>query len=398
MISYIKSTCCGCGACMSVCPKGAIALQPDVDGFVYPQVDEAKCVHCNLCETVCAYRNQTPPLSLKEVYAAVSGDTDVRESASGGLFASFAQAVIADGGAVYGCVMEYEDGKLWPRHICITEQQDLIRLKGSKYVQSDLGDSYRDVQRRLTDGQTVLFSGTPCQVAGLKGFLRKDFENLFTLDIICHGVPSVKLFQDYIAFEEKKRSVKVTSFRFRDKSQGWKLYGSMILDNGQIIYFEPEESSYYQMFLNSYTYRENCYTCPYASDHRAGDITIGDFWCIELVHPELLAENGGPLDHEKGASCLIVNNEKGYALLKRYGTGIRRWKSNYENASKYNRQLVAPSYMKSERKEVLNLYRLGYGKLESWYQHRLRLIRIRQSIRAAIPRPVKDMIKRMLGK
>ena len=373
-------------------------MQPDVDGFVYPQVDEAKCVHCGLCEKVCAYRNQTPLLSLKDVYAAVSGDTDVRESASGGLFASFAQAVIADGGAVYGCAMEYENGKLWPRHICITEQQDLIRLKGSKYVQSDLGDSYRDIQRRLTEGQTVLFSGTPCQVAGLKGFLRKDYENLFTVDIVCHGVPSVKLFQEYIAFEEKKQGAKVTSFRFRDKSQGWKLYGSMTLDNGQTIHFEPEESSYYQMFLNSYTYRENCYTCPYASDHRAGDITIGDFWCIELVHPELLAENGGPLDHEKGASCMIVNNSRGQVLLEKYGSGICRWASTYENASKYNHQLTNPSVMKPERVEALALSREQYEKVESWYRCRLRPIKIRRAIRAAVPRPIKDLAKKILGK
>ncbi|MGN0644330.1 Coenzyme F420 hydrogenase/dehydrogenase, beta subunit C-terminal domain [Gemmiger sp.] len=398
MISYIKSTCCGCGACAFVCPKGAISMQPDEDGFVYPQVDEAKCVHCGLCEKVCAYRNQTPPLSLKEVYAAVSGDTDVRESASGGLFASFAQAVLADGGAVYGCAMEYENGKLWPRHICITEQQDLIRLKGSKYVQSDLGDSYRDIQRRLTDGKTVLFSGTPCQVAGLKGFLRKDYANLFTVDIVCHGVPSVKLFQDYIEFEEKKRGAKITSFHFRDKSQGWKLYGSMTLDNGRTVYFEPEESSYYQMFLNSYTYRENCYTCPYASDHRPGDITIGDYWCIELVHPELLAENSGPLDHEKGVSCMIVNNDHGQALLGTYGGGILRWPSTYEKASKYNHQLIGPSQLKPERETVLSLSRENYEKVEAWYRRRLIPIRINRAVRAMIPRSIKDIVKAALGR
>lgn len=395
---FNKYSCCGCGACALACAKGAITMRPDEDGFLYPQADEDKCVHCDLCEKVCAYRSQTPPTSLKEVYAAVSGDTDVRESASGGLFASFAQTVLAEGGAVYGCAMDYENGTLWPRHICVTEQQDLIRLKGSKYVQSDPGNSYRDIQRRLAAGQTVLFSGTPCQVAGLKGYLRKEYETLFTLELICHGVPSAKLFQDYISFEEKKRGAKITAFRFRDKSQGWKLYGSMMLDNGQTVQFEPEESSYYQMFLNAYTYRENCYTCPYASDHRAGDITIGDFWCIELVHPELLAENGGPLDHEKGASCLIVNNETGRTLLQRYGNGIRRWASSYESASQYNRQLTNPSAMKPERAEALSLSRAGYEKVENWYQHRLRSIKTRRAVRGAVPRPVKTVIKRLLGK
>lgn len=370
----------------------------DEDGFLYPIVDERKCVHCGMCERVCAYRNDRPAESEKEVYVAVSGCTDVRESASGGLFAAFAETVIQHGGAVYGCAMEYENEQLWPRHICVTEQKDLIRLKGSKYVQSDLGNVYPDVRRRLEKGQTVLFSGTPCQVSGLKGYLRKEYANLYTLDMICHGVPSGKLFRDYIAFEEKKRGVKITGFRFRDKSAGWKLHGAMALENGETIQFEPEESSYYQMFLNSYTYRENCYHCPYACDHRPGDITIGDYWCVELVHPELLKENGGPLDHEAGVSCLIVNNEKGQRLLELAGNGSVKWASTYEKASKYNHQLTTPSAMKLERAEALALSREGYEKVERWYRRRLLPIKIKRAIRATIPRPVKNAVKKALGR
>ena len=157
---------------MAICPKGAITMQPDEDGVNYPRVNEEKCIHCDLCEKACAYQNQMPPLSLKEVYAAVSRDTNVEKSASGGLFASFAQAVLAQNGAVYGCALEYENGQLWPRHICVTDPKERYRLQGSKYVQSDLGNCYRDAEQRLKQGQVVLFSGTPCQVAGLKGFLR----------------------------------------------------------------------------------------------------------------------------------------------------------------------------------------------------------------------------------
>lgn len=190
----------------------------------------------------------------------------------------------------------------------------------------------------------------------------------------------------------------MVDFHFRDKSQGWKLYGSMTLDNGRTVYFEPEESSYYQMFLNSYTYRENCYTCPYASDHRPGDITIGDYWCIELVHPELLAENGGPLDHEKGVSCMIVNNDHGQALLGTYGGGILRWPSTYEKASKYNHQLIGPSQLKPERETVLSLSRENYEKVEAWYRRRLIPIRINRAVRAMIPRSIKDIVKAALGR
>lgn len=393
-----KNRCCACGACAAICPKGAITLQPDEDGVNYPRVNEEKCIHCDLCDKVCAYQNQMPPLSLKEVYAAVSRDTNVEKSASGGLFASFAQAVLAQNGAVYGCALEYENGRLWPRHICVTDPKERYRLQGSKYVQSDLGNCYRDAEQRLKQGQVVLFSGTPCQVAGLKGFLRQEYSNLYTIDIVCHGVPSTKLFHEYISFEEKKLGAAVVDFRFRDKSQGWKLYGSMTLDNGRTVYFEPEESSYYQMFLNSYTYRENCYTCPYASDHRPGDITIGDYWCIELVHPELLAENGGPLDHEKGVSCMIVNNDHGQALLGTYGGGILRWPSTYEKASKYNHQLIGPSQLKPERETVLSLSRENYEKVEAWYRRRLIPIRINRAVRAMIPRSIKDIVKAALGR
>ena len=398
MICVNKSNCCGCTACAAICPKNAINMVPDEDGFVYPVVDESKCVHCELCERVCAFRNDLPPQSAKEVYAAVSRCTDVRESASGGLFAAFAQAVLEQGGVVYGCAMEYENGQLWSRHICVTDEKELIKLKGSKYVQSDLGVTYPDVRKRLEAGQTVLFSGTPCQVAGLRGYLGKDYKTLFAIDIICHGVPSAKLFQDYIAFEEKKRNMKIQAFRFRDKSQGWKLHGAMTLDSGKTVYFEPEESSYYQMFLNSYTYRENCYHCPYASDHRPGDITIGDYWCVELVHPELLKENGGQLDHEAGASCLIVNNLKGRQLLEEVGAGIEKWKSTYEDASKYNRQLTASSQQKTERKSVLLLSRESYARVDQWYRRRLRPIKVKRAIRAAIPRPVKNLVKKVLRK
>ena len=390
--------CSACTACAAICPKGAITMMPDEDGFVYPVVEEDKCVHCGLCEQVCAYRNTLPPVSRKDVFVAVSGISDVGESASGGLFAAFAQVVLEQGGAVYGCAMEYDNGQLWPRHICVTEQKDLIRLKGSKYVHSDMGNTYPDVKRRLEEGQTVLFSGTPCQVAGLKGFLGRDYENLFAIDIICHGVPSGELFRKYIAFEEKRRGAKITSFRFRDKSQGWKLHGAMTLDNGETVFFEPEESSYYQMFLNSYTYRENCYGCPYAGEHRAGDVTIGDYWCVELVHPELLQENGGPLDHEKGTSCLIVNNEKGQNLLDRFGGGIARWASDYEKAAKYNRQLTAPSARKPEREDVLSMARQEYAVVEDWYQRRLRKIRIKRAARAAVPKPVKRLLRKLLGR
>ena len=393
-----KNSCCGCTACESICPKHAITMLPDENGFIYPYIDQKKCINCNLCKNVCSYQNRLPSYSSKKVFVAVSQNTDISTSASGGLFASLAKSILDNGGIVYGCTMLYEQAQLQVRHIGITSVDQLENLKGSKYIHSNMHGIYSEILSNLKQEKTVLFSGTPCQVAGLKGFLQKDYPTLYTIDVICHGVPSEQLFQQYIAFEENKHNAKITAFRFRDKKQGWKLHGSMSLDTKQTIYFEPEESSYYQLFLNSYTYRENCYSCPYASEHRPGDITIGDYWCIELVHPELLVENGGQLDHEKGVSCMILNNDKGAELLSLYGDRIKHWDSSYENASKYNRQLTAPSVLKEERSIVLKLAQRGYKALEDWYRRRLFLIKIRRKIRASIPRPIKDLIKRFLHK
>lgn len=393
-----KKSCCGCTACESVCPKKAIIMMTDEDGFYYPHIDPEKCIDCGLCQKVCSYQNNLPEHSDKTVFAAVAQNTDISKSASGGLFSSFAISVLKEGGAVYGSAMIYENDHLTVKHIKVENENDLCLLKGSKYVHSNTQGIYPAVLEDLKNGKTVLFSGTPCQIAGLKGFLQKDYTNLYTIDLICHGVPSEKLFQHYISFEETKHKSNITAYRFRDKSQGWKLHGAMTLENGNTIYFEPEESSYYQMFLNSYTYRENCYSCPYASDHRPGDITIGDYWCIDLVHPELLLENGGQIDEHKGVSCMMVNNDKGRELVAIYGHGINCWQSTFEKAAKYNRQLTAPSVLKPERDIVLKLARNNYAELDKWYRKRLRSIRIKRAIRQSVPRPVKNIVKSIIGK
>lgn len=393
-----KSTCCGCTACAAVCPQHAIEMLPDENGFFYPRINEEKCIHCNLCKLVCSYQKQQPDTLEKEVFVAVSQNTNISESASGGIFSGFAKNILAKGGVVYGSTMQYENGQLHTKHIKVVDEAELCLLKGSKYVHSDMHNIFQDVQAELKKGTVVLFSGTPCQISGLKGFLRKDYPNLFTMDIICHGVPSEQLFQKYIAYEEQKNKSKIVDFRFRDKKEGWQLHGAMTFENGRTVYFEPEKSSYYQLFLNSYTYRENCYSCPYASEHRPGDITIGDYWCIELVHPELLLENGGQIDHRKGVSCMIINSNQGKKLLKEYGSGIKYWISSYENASRYNRQLSAPSQLKAEREIVLDLAQKDYKLLELWYQRKCIPIKINRFIRQSIPRPVKDIIKRFIKK
>lgn len=389
--------CCGCGACMNICPKYAISMESNENGFRYPKVDLEKCIDCGLCLQVCSYTKNKTPASRKKAFAAAGVDTDPMQSASGGLFASFAKHILSAGGVVYGCAMLQENNTLHPKHIRVDKESDLPLLKGSKYVQSDIGMAYREVRDDLKSERPVLFTGTPCQVEGLRGFLRKDYDNLYTIDIICHGVPSIQMFRDYLLFVEGKEKKKVVDYKFRDKSGGWKLHGKMVLEapdgKRETVFFEPEQSSYYQMFLNSYTYRENCYQCPYAGDHRPGDITIGDYWCIDLVHPELLVENAGPFDEKKGISCLIINNEQGQRLVEAFGSGIEKRESSFENAARYNGQLKHPSVLKPEREIALRKYAKGYDVLDRWYRRKLFPIKVKRTIRAAVPRTVKDWMK-----
>lgn len=397
-----KKDCSGCGACFNICPKQAIDMRADEVGFIYPYINDDKCIACGLCKKVCYFQNENV---LKEsdlkTFVAISQDTKLEESASGGVFASIAQSIIKNNGYAYGCAMVYENEELIPKHICVDKLENLTQLKGSKYVQSNAYYIYKEIKKKLDKGRIVLFSGTPCQVSGLKGYLQKKYETLFTIDIVCHGVPSVQLFHDYLNLIEKKRDIKIINYKFRDKHDGWKLHGKMTYcdknKNMSSEYFDAEESSYYQMFLNSYIYRKNCYFCPYASKNRQGDITIGDYWCIDLVHPEYMKNNGGIVDDTRGVSCLIINNERGNKLVNQYGQGILYLSSSYEYASRYNGQLMYPSPYKCERDYILKKYvTKGYEDVENWYQRRLKKIRFKRNIRSKIPKLIKIIYRKYI--
>ena len=229
-----KSKCCGCGSCAASCPKNAISMKNDENGFRYPVIDPEKCVDCGICLRSCAFQNIKETNIPLAVDAAVRKDREkLKKSASGGMFAVIAEKIISQGGAVYGCSMERVGGKLYPMHRKAENLRELSSLLGSKYVQSDLGNVFGDIKKELLTERKVLFCGTPCQVAGLKGFLKKDYENLLTLDLICHGVPSAKMFQDYIAHTEQKRKIKIENFRFRAKTGRTGLSGEIIYTDGK---------------------------------------------------------------------------------------------------------------------------------------------------------------------
>ena len=365
-----ENNCCGCGACMNICPKQAISMYPDEYGFIYPQIDENSCMNCGLCKNVCGYQSEIIVPQINDTYVAVAEDENIlANSASGGIFASLANEVITRDGVVFGCSLELENKKLAPKHIMIDDYKDIIKLQGSKYVQSFIGNTYSQVKKELKTKRLVLFCGTPCQVDGLKHFLQmKEYNNLITVDLICHGVPNAKMFQDYIGVLENKLNGRVIDFKFRDKSNGWGLNAkaTYLKDNKKKNKcFSCSKSSYYDLFLKSAIYRENCYSCIYANANRVGDLTIGDFWGVESEHPQYKNK----IDSCKGVSCVIVNNSQGSKMLKEMCVNIKLLPSKFEKVARENTQLNHPSPKSEKREIVLDIYKHGgYAAVEKWYR------------------------------
>ncbi len=384
--------CCNCDGCFQVCPKHAIYKQTNADGFVYPEIDSQKCIDCELCQKVCAFQHIAEANMPQGTYvAAINNKELIKKSASGGIFAIIARHILDKGGVVFGAVMEYKDGKFHIFHKGITHPEDLGKLQGSKYVQSKIGDVFIQIKNLLNEGKDVLFCGVPCQCAGLKGFLQKDYLNLHILDIICHGVPSQKMFNDYIKCEFGNLK-DISAFAFRDKSSGWELKGRIDYGQGKHKYITPGTSSYYSFFLDAQIYRENCYKCKYASSNRTGDLTLGDYWGIQKEHPELIDK----IDIRSGVSCIIVNTEKGAKLLKSIEKDITLYPSTYEKISKRNSQLLHPSTRGRFRDEIISLYESrGYQAVDHFYKSHYIKQRMIHTLLSILPYRVKDLLRRL---
>ncbi|HAT4209925.1 TPA: 4Fe-4S dicluster domain-containing protein [Clostridium perfringens] len=386
-----KKECCGCGACKNICPKDAITFIEDEYGFTYPQIDIERCIGCELCKKVCDFQKIDTKNSIVKTYAAISKhDRILEKSASGGIFGSLALEFLNKGGVVYGCSMELENNQLYPKHIRVSDVSNLNKILGSKYVQSDLNDCFNKIRKDLLNKRKVLFSGTPCQVASLNLYLSSiNIDKLYTVDIICHGVPNSKFFKDYISELEKRLKGTVTNFRFRDKSNGWGLLGAVdyLSNNGskKTKLINAETSSYFKLFLESSTYRESCYNCKYTNSSRPADLTLGDFWGIQTEHPNYLKENGGILDLKKGISCILVNNSKGINLIEKYGKEINLKESVFEKVSNGNDQLKFPSKISHDRDKILNLYKNnGYSAVDKWFNKRIGLVKYKITIKTLI--------------
>lgn len=373
-----KKDCCGCGACMNICPKNAIYMKQDEYGFLYPCIDDEKCIRCGKCKMVCAYQEEIRKTTIQDTYVAVAKHKDIlNKSSSGGIFAAIAERVCDANGVVYGCAMENHNGKLSAEHIRIVEKSHIEKIQGSKYVQSDLKDCFKDLKKDLEEEKFVFFSGTPCQVASLYKYLgNTQTKKLLTMDIICHGVPNAAFFAAYLAELEKKYKGTIIDFRFRDKSEGWGLSASVdYVDSSLEIKNKKIPSvlsSYYTLFLKSSIYRESCYQCKYANCYRQSDLTAGDYWGIQSAHPEYLKENGGEIEEKRGVSCLLVNTTHGKEMIECFGGGLCLKKSVFDKVAKKNAQLNFPSKPNEDREKILEMYRVdGYPAVEKWFNKQL---------------------------
>ena len=295
--------CTGCNSCFSVCPKSAIVMSENNEGFLYPQIDSVKCIKCGLCEKVCPTIN---PIKNEnedtKVYAAINKNEAIRlDSSSGGIFTAVAERIIEENGVVFGAKFTSDFSVV---HGWTDTINGLSDFRGSKYLQSIIGDCYKDCKVFLENGRKVLFSGTPCQVQGLKKYLGKEYGNLLTVDFICHGVPSPLLWQKYVDYRAEKNGAarqKIVKTAFRRKNAGWKQYSLSFTFANNSEYCQPlTKDPYMQIFLKDIALRKSCYECPCRGIARLSDITLADFWGVQNELPEM--------DDDKGTSLVLIHS------------------------------------------------------------------------------------------
>lgn len=301
-----KKNCCGCGACMQACPRSCITMVEDSEGFAYPQVDENRCVQCGLCRRVCPME-QEHRAGTAEAWAAWAKEDALRQmSSSGGVFSLIARQILNRGGVVFGAAFTEEFSV---RHESAENEEQLARLRGSKYAQSSTETTFRQVKEALEAGRPVLYSGVACQIAGLRAFLGKDDPQLWTVDVLCHGVPSPKLWRQYLKNMETRFGSRVCAVSFRCKDTGWKGYSMRLAFENGAVYSKPHgQDPFFHFFLEDICLRPSCHSCRFKDLPRVSDITLGDAWGISGYLPDM--------DDDKGTSVILVNTEKGGALLE----------------------------------------------------------------------------------
>lgn len=384
--------CCGCRACANICPKNAISFKEDKYGFLFPEIDESLCVECGRCKTVCAFQNSEKEYRRTPVkgYAAVLKDMKrIKQSASGGVFWSVAEWVIGKGGCVFGVVW---DSEMNPVHTCAETMEQLAPMQGSKYVQSNVGNSYKQVAEELAKDRWVLFTGTPCQVAALRHYLgNKNSEKLIAIDIVCHGVPNNAFFHSMLNSLERRYDGKIVDFHFRHKRPDWLNSCLWVKFQKGRKYFTKNvfnvETPYFTMFnKKNQCCRQSCSVCKYATLQRVGDMTMGDFWGYEKV--------GINLEYKMGLSCLLVNNVKLLPILDELNLAIQE--VPIESITVVNGQLKHPYYKDEKWNIVMDAFANGeYEKLEADYRKRNEKLLKRVQLHKLLPPKLLRVIRKV---
>jgi coenzyme F420-reducing hydrogenase beta subunit len=355
-----KEDCCGCYACLTVCPVHCITMREDSEGFAYPVVDSEKCIDCGLCEEVCPFIHPFPQIVSPNAFAAKHINSEIRiSSSSGGVFTALAKHVIDSGGAVFGARWDSN----WTVEHDFTEKiEGLAAFRGSKYLQSRIGDTYNQAEKFLKTGRRVLFSGSPCQIAGLKRFLRKEYNNLLTVDFVCHGVPSPKVFLAYLKYlisANNLTATRINDIKFRDKltPYSWRKPGFSILEISDVqskrLYSEPffNLSLYGRGFLLNLYLRPSCHGCAVKGLKSGSDITLGDFWAAD--------KNNNGRNNNDGTSIVFINSPKGKKIYTVVTPNLMQASLDYESLNALCPVLMRSERAHTKREEFFKIFKTG---------------------------------------
>lgn len=340
---------------MNVCAKNAIRMEETgACGYIYPTIDQDKCIDCGLCVKTCPVNSPVALNTPLKAFAAISKDKDdLMSSSSGAASSVMANHILSNGGVVYGCVQEnYCD----IAHRRIDSQADAYRIKGSKYVQSNIGLIYREVKKDISEGRKVLFTGTPCQIAGLRNYLRKDYDNLYLIDLVCHGVPSQKLLREDVVRIISKNNIEAPNIKvtFRKKINNnieYCLFPEYNNKTQQAYkYTTFLENNYITAFMSGITFRENCFSCPYAQPDRTSDITIADFWGLKKCC----------IPQDNGVSLMLATTKKGLSLINEIGSAVNIEERPIQEAIMGNGRLKSASKIPEKRSDFINKYAINH--------------------------------------
>lgn len=352
-----KKLCTGCTACKSICSRNAINMVPDSLGFLYPKINNEKCIDCGLCVKTCPVNGKKAENEIIDTFGVINKDDEIRlKSSSGGVFSSLAKYIISNGGVVFGVVLDEKQNAIFSK---ATSYDQLEPMYGSKYVQASLNNSLEECKKELEKGKKVLFVGTPCQIGGLQSYLKKTYDNLIIVDFICHGVPSPALWQKYISYQENVKGLKVQKAFFRNKNSGWRKFSLELVFSDFSRYTNTlDKDKYLQLFLKDNCLRESCYNCFAKGVNRFSDITIADFWGVQNILPQM--------DDNKGTSVVCVNTVKGKQLFSMLKENIDCISFDRDYLIQRQRSLT----LSCKRTERRDLFEKQFGELNINYLYK----------------------------